>query len=348
MNAGLRGIPRISAALGAAAALLLMGAAPVHALPPEAPRPQDTAAAASAAAAAAARSGVSPNPCARLTAGEVKFDVGAADRVTFATAHAYGESEVLITGCVADGEGGYEQEWQATGFAGRNGFAPAGRMWENTLFSPTGTFTVTEALGRKNPGTELEYYTLNEASRWGGEKGPTYNQYFEGTGGPADENLWRYMNSGLYEQAAVINWNRPPDMPVTQGASFAIFLHAGNARTWGCISTDLPTVERFLRTAVPGDRMVMGIQPDVFIPSTARSDAAAAAREAEGLAAEARAAEARASAKAAAGREGGEGEPHWEPYAVVGFSVALFAAYLAAKLRSSRAERAQRETQVPQ
>ncbi|MBD7996327.1 hypothetical protein H9639_13565 [Arthrobacter sp. Sa2CUA1] len=303
---------------------------------------------------AAAISGVSPNPCARLAADEVKFDVGTADRVTFATARAYGESEVLITGCVADGDGGYEQEWQATGFAGRSGFAPAGRMWENTLYSPTGTFTVTEALGRKNPGTELAYYTVNESSRWGGEKGPTYNQYFEGTGGPADENLWRYMNSGLYEQAAVINWNRPPDMPVTQGASFAIFLHAGNAKTWGCISTDLATVTTFLRSAVPGDRMVMGIQDDVFIASTARSDAAAAAREAAKQAAEERAVEERAAAKAAAAREAEAADPHWEPYAVAGFSVALFAAYLVAKLRSSRAERAERaeaaerEAQVPQ
>ncbi|MBD8044881.1 hypothetical protein H9638_13800 [Arthrobacter sp. Sa2BUA2] len=342
MNAELRGIPRISAALGAAAALLLTGAAPVHALS------RDTLPAQETAATPAVASGISPNPCERLAAGEVKFDAGTADRVTFATARAYGESEVLITGCVADGEGGYEQEWQATGFAGRNGFAPAGRMWENTLFSPTGTFTVTEALGRKNPGTELAYYTVNEASRWGGEKGPTYNQYFEGAGGPADENLWRYMNSGLYEQAAVINWNRPPDMPVTQGASFAIFLHAGNAKTWGCISTDLFTVTTFLRTAVPGDRMVMGIEEDVFIPSTARSEAAAAARDAEERAAEERAAEARAAAKAALAREAEEVEPHWEPYAVVGFSVLLFAAYVAAKVRASRAERAQRTTQVTQ
>ena len=290
-------------------------------------------------------SGVSANPCERLAAGEVKFDAGTADRVTFATARAYGESEVLITGCVADGEGGYEQEWQATGFGGRNGFAPEGRMWENTLLSPTGTFTVTEALGRKNPGTELAYYTLNEASRWGGEKGPTYNQYFEGEGGPADENLWRYMDSGLYEQAAVINWNRPPDMPVTQGASFAIFLHAGNAKTWGCISTDLATVTNFLRTAVPGDRMVMGIQEDVFIASTARSEAAAAAREADERAAEERS----MAAKVAAEKDdGGPVAPQWEPFAVVGFSVALFAAYVAAKVRSTRAERAQRKPEITQ
>ena len=330
MKAELRRVPRIIAAAGAAVALLVMGASPAPALVPDAPKPPEGT------LMAPKIEGVSTNPCERLAAGEVQFDVGQADRVTFATASGYGHTEVLITGCVSDGDAGYEQEWQVTGFAGRNGFAPAGRMWENTLFSPTGTFTVTEALGRENPGTALKYYHLNEASRWGGEKGPTYNQYFEGEGGRADENLWRYMNSGLYEQAAVINWNRPPDMPVTQGASFAIFLHAGNAETWGCISTDLESVTRFLRTAVPGDRMVMGIQQDVFVASTARSEAAAAEREAHEQAVE----DSLAAVRAAAERDdAGPEDPPWEPYAVVGFSAALFAAYMTARIRSARAQR---------
>ncbi|MCC3283285.1 hypothetical protein [Arthrobacter caoxuetaonis] len=313
-----------------AAALVLTGTAPLHASEHGA-----LAAPAPDAGQVSPVPGVSPNPCERLTAGEVKFAVGGSARVTFATAAAYGSTAVLLTSCVQDGDGSYRQEWQRTGFAGRNGFAPRGRMWENTLFSPTGSFTVTEALGREDPGTELKYYQVNEHSRWGGEEGQTYNQYFEGEGGQADENLWRYMQSGLYEQAAVINWNRPPDMPVTQGASFAIFLHAGNAETWGCISTDLATVTKFLKTAVPGDRMVMGIQDDVFLASTVRSDALMAERAAEEEAAEKRAAEQRAAAQREA--EDAAAEPDWEPYAVGVFSLALFITYVAAKLRGSRA-----------
>ena len=216
------------------------------------------------------------DPCLRLTAGEVRYSVGNAPRVTFATAEKYGATDTRLTSCVRAGEG-YEQEWQAWGFSGRNGFAPPGSMAENTLYSPTGSFTFTEALGRSNPGTELEYHELNPTSRWGGEHGDTYNQYFEGAGGSADENLWRYMEQGLYEQAAVINWNRQPDMPTRQGASFAIFFHAGNTPTWGCISTKLSTVVQLLRTAVPGDRIVMGTVEDVFTASTAASEAAAAA-----------------------------------------------------------------------
>ena len=213
-------------------------------------------------------------PCARLNAGEVAYPAHDAGRVTFATAASYGESRVLITGCARTGEG-YVQEWQATGFAGVSGFAPAGKMWEDTGYSPVGSFTFTEALGRADPGTALEYHTVNRWSRWGGQHGPTYNQYFEGRGGRADENLWRYMRQGYYEQAAVINWNREPDMPTVQGASFAIFFHTGNEVTVGCISTDLDTVTALLRTAVPGDRIIMGVEADVFAapsvtPSAAR------------------------------------------------------------------------------
>lgn len=227
-------------------------------------------------AAPAAAAPQEPDPCARLSAGEVRYDVAGAQRVTFTTAEKYGATKTRITGCVRRGDG-YELEWESWGFSGRNGFAPPGSMWENTLYSPTGSFTLTEALGRSDPGTGLTYHTVTRGSRWGGEHGPTYNQYFEGKGGPADEDLWRYMGQGLYEQAAVINWNRPPDMPTRQGASFAIFFHAGYAPTWGCISTDLSTVVRLLKTAVPGDRMVMGTVDDVFTASTAASDAAASA-----------------------------------------------------------------------
>ena len=237
---------RLVAALLSVPALLGLTAAPLPAAPPK---------------------GAVANPCERLTAGEVQFPSHGAHRVTFATAKAYGDIEVLITGCVSTREG-YVQEWQSTGFAGRAGFAPPGKMWQDTLYSPEGSFSFTEALGRANPGTALKYHTLNRNSRWGGEPGPTYNQYFEGEDGGADENLWFYLRQGDYEQAAVINWNREPDMPTVQGASFAIFLHAGNSPTLGCISTDLPTVTRLLKSATPGDRIIMGVEPAVFSRST--------------------------------------------------------------------------------
>lgn len=72
------------------------------------------------------------------------------------------------------------------------------------------------------------------------------------------------MEAGLYEQAVVINFNRPPDAVARHGLSFAIFLHAGLTESWGCVSTDLDTVTRVLQNATPGDRIVMGAVDDVF------------------------------------------------------------------------------------
>lgn len=205
------------------------------------------------------------NPCQRLSAGQVKYSSFGANRVTFATAETRESNRVTITGCVRAGNE-YLQEWQDWGYAGLKGFAPPGLTWEDTFKSPAGSYSVTEALGRSNPGTALAYHTVNPDSRWGGEYGPTYNQYFEGGGGPSDENLYTFMNQGYYEQAAVINYNRQPDMPVTQGASYAIFLHAGRATSAGCVSTSLEVVTRFLRSSRPGDRIIMGAADDVFTP----------------------------------------------------------------------------------
>jgi uncharacterized protein with LGFP repeats/L,D-peptidoglycan transpeptidase YkuD (ErfK/YbiS/YcfS/YnhG family) len=204
------------------------------------------------------------NPCDRLSAGQVKFSAFGAKRVTFATSTDRSSDVVTITGCVRSGAG-YVQEWQDWGYIGQNGFA-AGGTWEDTWKSPSGSYSFTEALGRSNPGTALQYHTLNPYSRWGGEHGATYNQYFEGVGGESDENLWDNMNLGYYEQAAVINYNREPDMPTVQGASFAIFFHAGRVPSAGCVSTALSTVTRLLQTNQPGDRIIMGAVDDVFTP----------------------------------------------------------------------------------
>lgn len=210
--------------------------------------------------------------CGALNRGEVRFPTAGAGRVVFAVAKDYDKSKAVITSCVRS-EDRYVQEWVTTGYAGANGFAPPGKMWEDTLYSPTGSFTMTEAFGRQDPGTALPYRTLNKKSRWGGTRGPRYNRYFEGRGQYEDENLWKYMKTGDYEQAVVINWNRPPDMEIQQGASYAIFLHAGNSKTWGCISTELETVEALLRNLVPGDRIVMGIKEDVFRTATGEGKA---------------------------------------------------------------------------
>jgi len=202
-------------------------------------------------------------PCHALAEGTVRFEAEGAERVLFATADHRADTEVELTGCLRV-DGGYAQEWSAPGFIGQGGFGPPQATEADSLQTPTGSYTMTEGFGREDPGTALEYQALNPASRWGGRKGPTFNEYFEGRGAGPDENLWDLMEAGLYEQAVVINFNRPPDAVAQHGLSYAIFLHAGLTESWGCVSTDLETVTRVLRDATPGDRIIMGAVDDVF------------------------------------------------------------------------------------
>ncbi|WP_147301240.1 hypothetical protein [Citricoccus muralis] len=210
-------------------------------------------------------------PCHRLSAGEVRFDTGEAQRVVFALGHQRETTEATLTSCLRL-QDGYAEEWVQPARIGSGGFGPVDTTEVDTLQTPTGSYTMTEGFGRENPGTELEYHELSPDSHWGGRPGPHFNQYFEGDGQWPDEGLWELMEEGLYEQAVVVNFNRPPDTEAIPGLSFAIFLHAGMAESWGCVSTDTDTVVRVLHNAVPGDRFVLGAEGDVFTGGSATTE----------------------------------------------------------------------------
>lgn len=207
--------------------------------------------------------------CPALTVGAVRYQTHGAARVSFAVAESYGSTRVTFITCVRQGDGSYAKEWGAYGSAGESGFAgpgvATGPTWQK--YSPTGSFSVTEAFGLGNPGTALAYRTLNPFSRWGGQLNANYNKYFESSADIfPDENMWYYATrpSHDYRQGVVINYNRPPDSPIVMNAGFAIFLHGNNVPTWGCISLNDGDLLQYMRTARPGDRFVMGVAGDVF------------------------------------------------------------------------------------
>lgn len=207
--------------------------------------------------------------CPALNVGAVRFTGAGAERVSFAVADDYPSTRVTFITCVRQADGSYTKEWGALGSAGESGFArpgvATGPTWQK--YSPTGSFSVTEAFGLGNPGTALTYQTLNPFSRWGGQLNANYNRYFESSSSVfPDENMWYYATrpSHDYRQGVVINYNRPPDSPIVMNAGFAIFLHGNNVPTWGCISLNDGDLLQYLRTAHPGDRFIMGVAYDVF------------------------------------------------------------------------------------
>ncbi|WAH96519.1 L,D-transpeptidase family protein [Arthrobacter sp. MMS18-M83] len=212
---------------------------------------------------------VSEAYCPALNVGAVKFPGGGAERVSFAVAEDYPSTRVTFITCVRQANGSYAKEWGALGSAGESGFArpgvATGPTWQK--YSPTGSFSVTEAFGLGNPGTALSYRTLNPFSRWGGQLNGNYNGYFESSSSVfPDENMWYYATrpSHDYRQGVVINYNRPPDSPIVMNAGFAIFLHGNNLPTWGCIALNDGDLLQYMRTAHTGDRFIMGVAYDVF------------------------------------------------------------------------------------
>lgn len=207
--------------------------------------------------------------CPALNSGAVKYGSAGAQRVTFAIADEYRSTQVKFVTCVKRADGQYVNEWGAIGSAGESGFArpgvATGPTWQ--AYSPTGSYTVTEGFGLGNPGTALAYRTLNPFSRWGGQLNANYNKYFESSADIfPDENMWYFATRPThdYRQGVVINYNRPPDSPIIMNAGFAIFVHGNNKPTWGCIALNDPDLLQFMRTARPGDRIVMGVGYDIF------------------------------------------------------------------------------------
>ncbi|MFC4902047.1 L,D-transpeptidase family protein [Kocuria oceani] len=204
--------------------------------------------------------------CQNLNNGRSVQPTRNAGRVSLTIAEGYGRSEATFVNCVRIG-GSYVEEWRTSAYVGASGFKRPGVPSGHTqyLYSPQGSYSVTESFGVYNPGTALPYRPLNPNSRWGGRLGTLYNKYFESTGYTwPDENMWYFAQSGDYRLGVVINYNRPPDSPIVQGNGFAIFLHANKKPTAGCIALHEHEVARYMRTARPGDRIIMGVRADLF------------------------------------------------------------------------------------
>ena len=101
------------------------------------------------------------DPCQRINELRPGHNLGSGNRVLFALAKEYGETRVVITSCVL-GPLGYTKEWRAEGFTGRDGFAKPGPVKVNSLQTPSGSYSITEAFGRNDPGTMLPYNQVRE------------------------------------------------------------------------------------------------------------------------------------------------------------------------------------------
>jgi L,D-peptidoglycan transpeptidase YkuD (ErfK/YbiS/YcfS/YnhG family) len=200
--------------------------------------------------------------CGTIAIGRVHGLVSRPAHVMLTLASSYGSTNVSITECSKTSIGTYSQSWQSSGRTGYRGFAPAGAKREGDGKTPTGVFTLGTAFGKGNPGSSNGYITLRPSSCWGSTVGAaSYNRYFTGACGPADESMYKYINTA-YQQGLLINYNT---QPIRQGYGSAIFFHVSTGGTTaGCISTDYNAVVKTIRATRPGDVIVEGVASAVI------------------------------------------------------------------------------------
>ncbi|MFT3899417.1 MAG: L,D-transpeptidase family protein [Gordonia sp. (in: high G+C Gram-positive bacteria)] len=135
---------------------------------------------------------------------------------------------------------GYEREangqWKVaiqstTAYLGAKG---QGKAQDNVARTPSGTFGLDQAFGRKaNPGTKMPYKQVTSKDWWDSDmKSPTYNTLVHKDGKPSADAENLYNMGPVYDYAVNIAHN-PERKP---GDASAIFLHVTNGSpTEGCV-----------------------------------------------------------------------------------------------------------------
>lgn len=168
----------------------------------------------------------------------------------------------------------------ATADLGYGGLVAGKERRQGTGTTPTGTFGITSAFGRKaDPGTRLNYIRVDRNDAWTyNPKYPsTYNMFQSvnrswSSYGNYVERLYSYGKQ--YNYVAVLDFNLPAGK-ITQGKNGVnrtkapanttlgggIFLHASNGnKTAGCIAVNEPLMKNILRWIKPQHNPVIVIE----------------------------------------------------------------------------------------
>ena len=139
-----------------------------------------------------------------------------------------------------------------TAYVGSRGIGTAS---ETSTRTPAGTYTLTEAFGRKvDPGTRLPYRVVDHHDWWVSDVySDLYNQHTRCAAGscPFDESAGENLfdQGAVYDYAVVIDYNRENVVP---GAGSAFFLHVTNNRpTAGCVAIDRTQLVSLMRWLDP-------------------------------------------------------------------------------------------------
>lgn len=138
---------------------------------------------------------------------------------------------------------------------GANGVARPGEKVEGDKMTPSGSYTLTEALGRDPVvNTKLAYRQATDNDAWDERPdSPTYNQWVSGE---AAKGLTERLgaDSELMRVCIVVDYNRWPAVPGKGSAIFIHRAHPDGAGTLGCIGFEKDDLDWLLATLDPAKK----------------------------------------------------------------------------------------------
>lgn len=168
-------------------------------------------------------------------------EIGQLIRVMAASADA-AEAEIVL---LKREDGVWWEEGRFAGFVGGRGLAADKREGDGK--TPLGLHPLEFAFGKEaDPGTRLPYIQMKEGDVWVDDPdSPLYNTLQR----LPSQGRWRsaetmLRSDDLYDRGIVIGWNRPEPKA---GRGSAIFIHASDAPTAGCLGLDRETLALLLR-----------------------------------------------------------------------------------------------------
>ena len=206
--------------------------------------------------------------------------VGDAQQVIVVTAPSFAATEGTLSAYELKGGQWVEVQKPIRAQLGYGGLVRGDNRRQGTGTTPTGTYAVTSAFGRKaDPGTDLDYVRVdrNDAWTYNPKLPSTYNLFQDAprswkSYGNYVEELW---NMGMqYNYVAVLDYNLPQgeirsgkngvrrtNEPANTRLGGGIFLHVDNGKkTAGCISIAQPTMRKILRWLDPDQAPVISIR----------------------------------------------------------------------------------------
>jgi len=138
---------------------------------------------------------------------------------------------------------------------GANGVARPGEKVEGDKMTPSGSYTLTEALGRDPVvNTKIAYRQATDNDAWDERPdSPTYNQWVSGD---AAKGLTERLgaDSELMRVCIVVDYNRWPAVPGKGSAIFIHRAHPDGAGTLGCIGFEKDDLDWLLATLDPAKK----------------------------------------------------------------------------------------------